>query len=413
MYSIAVNKNVVQYSSCRICSTFPLRQIFAFHENPYGDTFEIICEAAKNLPKYPLSIARCDNCKLLQLQHDTDLDSQYLEYLYFTKVTNNLSKFYEEIANRYIVELSIPKSKLILDLGSNDGTFLKPFAAAGYRVLGVDPSRPAAAQSEFIGIQVLNEYFSDKTVAKIKDLDTDLGLISVNYTLANVPDVSNFFQNISDLANSETFISIITGYHPEQFEINMFDYIGHDHLSYFTVSDIDKLARKFNFQVIDVERVEHKGGSVRLLLSKSPGHIRSSVFQMLQKEKWMLTTSDSKIFEMLSRVEISKHHLGSLIAGNQLIGGVGASISTSYLMVHYEIVNCITFLFDDDPRKIGRYSPGGGIEVKDLESLSSMNVNCIIILAWQHTQRLLVRLQEVKFKGKVIIPLPYVQVVEL
>jgi len=410
-----VSTELNRLSPCRICGASPLRRIFDFLPNPYGDLFDLNCEVARNLPKHPISISRCDSCKLLQLTHETDLDSQYLEYLYLTGVTNNLSSFYNEIARRYIAELSLKKTKYIIDLGSNDGAFLRPFLDEGFSVLGVDPSRPAAATANQAGIQTINDYFSYKTVSDIKEMNVEIGLISVNYTLANVPKVSDFFSSINELAGEETYVSIVTGYHPEQFLVNMFDYIGHDHLSYFTIGDIDSLAQRFNFKLIDVEKIEHKGGSVRLLLARPHIQAKSSVFQNLQREKWIGTTSDSGILEMLSRVDISKQQLKSVLAGykGKLIGGIGASISTSYLTVHYQITENISVLFDDDPRKKGRYSPGSGLEVKELAALASEGLDCVVILAWQHTDKLLNRLKEVGFRGRVLIPLPILRILEI
>lgn len=405
----------VEATLCRFCGQNSLSLIFSFQSNPYGDLFCTDREVALNLQRHPFSISRCDSCKLLQLTHETDLDSQYLEYLYVTGITNNLSRFYKEVAKRYIDELSLDKTKLILDLGSNDGAFLEHFMVKGYPILGVDPSRPAAALANQAGIQTINEYFSHKTVSKIKDMNIDIGLIAINYTLANVPNISEFFSNVSKLASKNTYISIITGYHPDQFLVNMFDYIGHDHLSYFTVSDINRIAQKFDLQLIDVERIEHKGGSIRLLLAKPSKEIRSTVFQTLQREKWIGVENDAGILEMLARVDTSKRLLKNVLSQyrDKLVGGVGASISTSYLTVHYQIAEDIYKLFDDDPRKVARFSPGSGIEVQDLATIATSSLDCVVILAWQHTEKLLSRLKEVGYHGRVLIPLPEFQILEI
>jgi hypothetical protein len=286
---------------------------------------------------------------------------------------------------------------------------------AGYPVLGVDPSRLAADYANKKGIETLNEYFSEETVSRIKERNLEIALISVNYTLANVPNVSLFFNNINALVSSDTYVSIITGYHPEQFMVNMFDYIGHDHLTYFTVGNIEKVAHDFNLEIVDVEKIEHKGGSVRILLRRSPVVPKSSKFQLLQREKWLNVDSDAAVLEMLGRVETSKHELKEALRQNSngIIGGIGASISTSYFIVHYQIKDDISLLFDDDARKIGRFSPGSGIEVRALQNLVLEEVDSVVMLAWQHTDKLLNRLSEIGFHGRVLIPLPRFHIIEL
>jgi hypothetical protein len=98
---------------------------------------------------------------------------------------------------------------------------------------------------------------------------------------------------------------------------------------------------------------------------------------------------------------------------NGIIGGIGASISTSYFIVHYQIKDDISLLFDDDARKIGRFSPGSGIEVRALQNLVLEEVDSVVMLAWQHTDKLLNRLSEIGFHGRVLIPLPRFHIIEL
>ena len=393
-------------SLCRFCEADALRQVFQFLPNAYGDLFEATCEIAKNLERYSIAIARCNSCKLLQLMQNTHLDLQYLDYLYLTSVTNNLAKYYQELTSSYMQELGLERDQYILDIGSNDGAFLKSFLDAGFPVLGVDPSGPASRVATERGISTINDYFSSDVVEKIKLMKIGIGLISVNYTLANVPSIRDFFRSVSALSTEKTYFSIITGYHPDQFAINMFDYIGHDHLTYFSVSDLKNIANEFGFNLVDVERIEHKGGSIRLLLTKSNLVPKSSVAQILQRENWMNVSSDTYILEMFARVEYSKQQLNNALAQHKNVGGIGASISTSYLSVHYQITDKISVLFDDDPQKIGRFSPGSGIEVQSLKRIATAPVDCVVILAWQHTLKLLDRLKEENFHGTILIPLP-------
>ena len=52
-------------------------------------------------------------------------------------------------------------------------------------------------------------------------------------------------------------ISVVTGYHPDQFAVNMFDYINHDHLSYFSVSSAVQLAETSGLGITGAESVGH------------------------------------------------------------------------------------------------------------------------------------------------------------
>ena len=252
---------------CRICSN-ELYIVWSLLAAPYGDLFQDNLESAKTIPLNRLELARCKNCALLQLSDATDIDLQYKTYLYLTKNTNQLTEFYSDISKELIGSYQLEDESYVLDIGSNDGTFLKNFKNKNYSVIGVDPSIPASEYATSIGIPTLNGYFTRDLIDENSLKNKSFSLVSVNYTLANVPNISDFIENILLLMNENTILSVITGYHPDQFAINMFDYIGHDHLSYFTIQDFMKLAKLKGLKILDVTRYEHKGGSIHIVLAR-------------------------------------------------------------------------------------------------------------------------------------------------
>lgn len=405
-----------EISDCRICK-HELIPVWPLLDAPYGDLFKTRKEQAVSLQKHSITLARCTNCKLLQLLNTTNVSDLYDEYLYFTKNTNQLGKFYSEIAQQLIQEFNRNYDGKILDIGSNDGTFLDFFSKKGFQVLGIDPSKPACDYSNQLNIYTINDYFNKKSIVENALQKFSYSLIAINYTLANVPSVSDFLVDVASIMSDETLLSVVTGYHLDQFTHSMFDYIGHDHLTYLTITDFDALCKKIGLKIIDVNRYEHKGGSIHVILSKaSSSHMaKSSVKQNLQREMWLRSTSDENIHVMASNVARSKETLQNLISSDnsRLVGGVGASISTSHLINEFEIADKIKILFDDDANKIGKYSPFYGIPVHDLERLDEKNPEILVVLAWQHSNKLLERLKTLKYKGLVVIPLPYFKVLHL
>ena len=63
-------------------------------------------------------------------------------------------------------------------------------------------------------------------------------------------------------------------------------------------------------------------------------------------------------------------------------------------------------LFDDDTNKIGLFAPGTGTCVEALSNIPSSAESVAIILAWQHSEKLIQRLRELKYLGRIILPLP-------
>jgi len=391
------------------CTNFEL--LWDLKNASYGDLFKNNFEEALKVKFHPFVLIRCNNCKLLQLRDLTDISGQYDEYLYSSKTTNALVDYYALTATRLMSEYEIRPGSLILDIGSNDGSFLLEFKDKGMRVLGIEPAKPASILADSFGITTLNEYFTKDTVKKITSTYGIPKLISINYTLANIPNLIDFFDNLVLLMNTETVISIITGYHIDQFAINMFDYIGHDHLTYLTLNDLEFISKKFSLKLLDVSRSEHKGGSIHVTLSLKSANLesRSSVKQLIQREVWEKTKENIGILDLKHRVDtISKETIKIIkMFHGSPIYGIGASISTSYLLNYFELNKYITELYDDDSNKIGKFSPGVGKKVSSINDLPNNSECLAIILAWQHTNKILDRLKQVGFTGRIFAPLPF------
>ena len=391
------------------CTNFEL--LWDLKNASYGDLFKNNFEEALKVKFHPFVLIRCNNCKLLQLRDLTDISGQYDEYLYSSKTTNALVDYYALTATRLMSEYEIRPGSLILDIGSNDGSFLLEFKDKGMRVLGIEPAKPASILADSFGITTLNEYFTKDTVKKITSTYGIPKLISINYTLANIPNLIDFFDNLVLLMNTETVISIITGYHIDQFAINMFDYIGHDHLTYLTLNDLEFISKKFSLKLLDVSRSEHKGGSIHVTLSLKSANLesRSSVKQLIQREVWEKSKENIGILDLKHRVDtISKETIKIIkMFHGSPIYGIGASISTSYLLNYFELNKYITELYDDDSNKIGKFSPGVGKKVSSINDLPNNSECLAIILAWQHTNKILDRLKQVGFTGRIFAPLPF------
>jgi hypothetical protein len=232
-------------------------------------------------------------------------------------------------------------------------------------------------------------------------------LVMANYVSANVPNPVIFFKNLKDLITEDGTISIVTGYHPDQFSINMFEYINHDHLSYFSVSSAVNLANQVGLKLVSAERIEHKGGSIHLLFKhvENDSLVTESISQLLQRESWMQI--ENLAFYQLFKNRIEKASLDTQknLPKSALIG-IGASISTTHLLHQFEIGDRLIMLMDEDKNKIGTFSPGFGIPVQPLHNLLEDSLNTVVILSWQHTDILIKKMLKIASGIKIYIPLP-------
>jgi hypothetical protein len=232
-------------------------------------------------------------------------------------------------------------------------------------------------------------------------------LVMANYVSANVPNPVIFFKNLKDLITEDGTISIVTGYHPDQFAINMFEYINHDHLSYFSVSSAVNLANQVGLKLVSAERIEHKGGSIHLLFKhvENDSLMNESISQLLQRESWMQIGNPAFYQSFKSRIQKASRVTEKDLPKSGLIG-IGASISTTHLLHQFEIGERLRLLLDEDKNKIGTFSPGFGINVQPLHNLLENTSNTVVILSWQHTDILIKKILKIASGIEIYIPLP-------
>jgi hypothetical protein len=402
---------------CRSCSSDKIEVVWELEKTPYGDLFKNSKVEAKKLELQFLTLVICLNCSLLQLLNNPEVQVIYENYLYRTAITNPLFSYYNQVANRLVNEYRISKNDLVVDIGSNDGTFLGNFKDKGIKVIGVEPTLKSAQVAINNGIATFNGYFDVEACNFIDEQSEKLALISTNYVLANIVDIKSFFALVTSLMTDKTVFSVVTGYHPDQFSVNMFEYINHDHLFYFTLKSFKNLCENFDLKIIDATRIEHKGGSIQFVIVKNSSQLetQSSVSQIAQREQWLNCNSVEYILNFKSDIKNIKASVNNLLSriDEPNIYGIGASISTTQLCNQFNLSQKIKYIFDDDINKIGRHAPGSGIEVKALSELPNYSDSFLIILAWQHTNRILGRLSELGFKGQVIIPLPNPRIISL
>jgi len=395
---------------CRSCSSDKIEVVWELEKSPYGDLFKTSKIEAQKLELHFLTLVICNNCSLLQLLNNPETEVIHENYFHRTSITNPLHSYYNQVANRLVSEYRISKSNLVVDIGSNDGTFLINFKDKGIEVIGVDPTSSSTQVALDKGIATFNSYFDAEAHKFINAQSEKPALISTNYTLANIKDLKSFFTLVADLMTDKTVFSVITGYHPDQFSVNMFEYINHDHIFYFTLESFKNLCKNFDLKIIDATRIEHKGGSIQFIVAKNNSKLetQSSVSQIAQREQWLNCNSAEYVLKFKNVIENIKMDVNNLlsIVDKPNVYGVGASISTTQLCNQFDISKKIEYIFDDDINKIGKHAPGSGIEVKSLSELTNYSDSFLIILAWQHTNRIINRLKEVKFRGKVLIPLP-------
>lgn len=412
MYSILVAKNEITQRNCPVCNNNSWDLLHEFRSTPLGDLLSESQQVATAKKIYPLRVVSCNQCKHIFLADVILPDLSYSDYLFNSASSPALLDFMKDSVNWLRNEFPNSATGLVVDIGANDGSFLKLFKALGYQCLGIEPS-PQYKGMKDLGIPYINSYFDRECADKLlgsRSSSSRTSFITVNNTIANVPELSIFFENITRIMEPETVLSITTGYHLDQFAAGMFDYIYHEHLSYFTLGDFQTLAHQFGLTIVASRKTPLKGGSIQVAFKKMAGVTAESsnvVNNMLMWENWVLKNNGDYFQNLKMRLSscFTRNSLNEKYTINspQKLVGYGMSHSVTTLIYQLQLESTLSFLVDDNPSRQGLFAPGTGLEVREPASLLDGNFD-VIILAWQHDARIINRLNEIGFTGTIFHP---------
>lgn len=387
---------------CLACASNDLIPVISLPDTPLTDKYLDSVDGSLALQRYPLIAYFCQICSHLQLGLQVDPSESYIDYIYHSDVTVGLNKTFNNYARDLRLSLTSP-SPTLLDIGSNDGSFLYACRVNGIDAYGIEPAKMLSNKANNLELRTLNAFFDASIDKKLKDygLPSDYDVITFNNVFANLCDPIDSLLIAKSLLREETSRIIIqTGYHPIQFSKGLFDYIYHEHFSYFTIKSMNALSLRAGLSLSSFQIMPLRGGSIRFELSLQ----ESDNEPMHNIERYSFIDD---FYSLNTQIYSSISHLRNLLchykAQGMTICGFGASHSTGTLMYAFGLECYIDFLVDDNKLKHGKYMPGTRLIVNSLESIK-LDSSVVVILAWQYYHVIYSRLRSFGFKGPILKP---------
>src|SRR5262245_10966669 len=153
---------------CRSCGAGPLGAVLSLGRTPLANALRD--EAALGLPEltYPLDLAFCGACSLLQITLSVPPEPLFRDYAYFSSYSHTMLRHATALARRLVRERKLGRDSLALEAASNDGYLLKTYRAAGVPVLGIEPARNVARVArEINGVPTREEFFTAELAQRL------------------------------------------------------------------------------------------------------------------------------------------------------------------------------------------------------------------------------------------------------
>jgi len=406
LYDIGKYKNL---SVCRICN-FKLTDIFSFI-SPLAGGFISSKKDALYEKIYPTTLSFCSNCKTGQIKEIIEKDLLFTNinsnsYFYYSSTIPYLQSHFKSLANTIINNYN-PKN--ILEIGCNDGVLLNQIFDINSNILcvGVDPSDTIKNITN-TKIKTYNTFFGNEIKETLSNTYKYFDIITSSNCLAHMNNIDVIFKNMKRLLNKNGTILIEIHYFKNIIDNLNFDFIYHEHMSYYTISSFIEISKKYKYTIDNIELIDVHGGSIRVHLKHYNNlfYINPNLTHLLDKEKNIEQDIKTLYDNMYSWKQQILEILNKEKNKNNVIYGYGASGRTNTIL---SFINFnFDYIFDDSKYKINNYIPYYHTKIYNSKEIYSIsNIKTIFILAWPYSKDIIKKHKQfLNNGGKFIVILP-------
>jgi SAM-dependent methyltransferase len=402
----------MRISVCRSCGCDDLQIILDLGTHPVANALLTPHDLSRPEAKFPLEVAFCSACTLLQVTETVPADILYRrDFPYFSSSSPALLQHSADHVATLVDKYRLRPGSFVIEAASNDGYLLRNFVERGIDCLGIDPADGPTNQANAVGVPTINDFFGSRCAERLAEADKFCDLMIANNVVAHVDDINDFVAGFARLLKPTGVAVFECAYALDMIERCEFDTILHEHLFYHTLHGLAPLFERHGLYLNDVERLPIHGGSLRVTVSRSL--VRSPRLDALLAYEAGLGSNTIAFYkEFADRVASLRESLTTLLVAEKSAGkriacyGAPAKGST---MVNYLNLGegFFEFAADANPHKHGKYIPGQRIPIVHPGHLLTEQPDHVLLLAWNFAGEIL--RQQAAFRehgGRFIIPIP-------
>ena len=355
---------------------------------------------------FEMEVGFSEELSLFQLNDHPKPSMMFNEnYPFFTGSSEYMKVHFRDYAN-WIKKKIVNMQTNIIEIGSNDGTFLENFKEKKISVLGFEPSKNVADKAKEQGINTTNQFFNSKTIKDHNKFLNNTDIICAANAICHVPNLKDLIEAVDSMLNKNGLFIFEEPYLGSMFTKISYDQIYDEHIFMFSATSVSKIFNLFDMELIDLLPQTTHGGSMRYVIGRKNIHvINKNVIDKLNEEKNLNLDNISSCLKFKKECENSRDKLNFkidkiLADGKSICGYAATSKSTTILNFCGIDKNKIDYICDTTPEKINKFSPGTHIPIVSMDHFKNNMPDYAFLFAWNHKKEIFAKEDEFIKKGK-------------
>ena len=393
---------------CRISGSTDLTVFFDLGKQPLANA--LLSSPEKEEEEFPLRIGFCPESNLVQLMETVAKEKLFRDYVWVSGTSATTRQYAELFCRRAMEALGHPQNAFVLEIASNDGTFLKPFQKLGLKTLGIDPARNLAAEATANHIETWPEFWDLDIARRVLK---ERGPVDFVFARNVVPHVSELHDVIGGIAEvmADSGLGMIEFHCADRIlEELHYDSIYHEHLCYFSLHAMDYLLRQHGLHPHEIQLSPISGASIVVHFGKKPKSVSPDYARQMEHEKSLGLTQLATWQKFADRCAAHRDETLKLLAqfDPRRTIGFGAS-ARSATFLNYARINGkhLDRVIDNNPRKQGFFTPGSRLPIVSFPEGMALQPEAIFLLAWNFAEEIMAACRQHGFRGSFIQPFPH------
>ena len=399
---------------CRICGSTNVEMCLDLGIQPHCNRLIPGDKLGEREPHFPLRMGFCHDCTLVQIDHTIPKEEMFSDYPYISGTTATLVEHFKNTAARLTQHYGLTQRDLVVDIGSNDGTWLTGYNPFSLRVLGVEAAQNIAEIARAKGIPTLNRFFDEETADYIVHTEGQAKLVTAAGVFFHLEELHSVVRGVTKLLSDDGVLCVQAIYLGGMVHNLAFDQIYHEHLCYYTLRSIEALFSRYGLAVFDVNLQPIHGGSIEVHVCKAgerPVEAAVEAFRREETKKRLGEFATYRAFaEKVQRLcRNLKAVLEDYLAQGKTVYAYGAPAKGTTLLNSCGIDSrLVPMAIEKNLMKVGYWIPGVRIPIVDERTAS--RPDAYLMLAWNFLDEIMIKETDfLRAGGSFIVPVPEVR----